>query len=80
MKTSKEIKKWLEEHNWYKAFKNNVCKDTFISGMAEKILNGEFGIDTISGSFTWFKYSYDNINGINFWSNVNKEFKDWYNS
>lgn len=80
MKTSEEIKKWLEEHNWYKEFRDIVYKDNFFAGTAERVLNGEFGIDTISGSFTWFKYSYDNINGANFWNNVNEEFKNWYNS
>lgn len=54
MKTSKQIREWLEAQPWYELFRLNThCGN---SGNVEKILRGDYERGTIALSFWLGKY------------------------
>lgn len=73
MKTAEEVKAWLEKQDWYKEFCHEVdkCNDT---ENRDRILNGEFLDETITGAFDWLNTE----KTIGSWTNRNAEFKDWF--
>lgn len=73
MKTAKQIKRWLERHKWYGAFKDQVvCKDwNFLTGAKGKVLDGEIGRNTIAAGFLWS----DSNEGFEFWSKIDLKFR-----
>lgn len=82
MKTPAEIVAWLKSHKWYRSYVKHT-RSTFTDAklnIANKFINGEKGIDTITGAFIWSEHPYRKKNGISFWGNIDYEFKDWFKS
>lgn len=72
MKTIKQVKEYMQAHNWYWAWKAN----TEHTG---KVINDEFwqrlnGRGLINYSFTWS----ETPQRRSFWSEIDQEFSNWW--
>jgi hypothetical protein len=76
MKNEQEVKQWLEEQPWYGQFKAHVESREYFILYRNKILNGEFLLDTIMSAFFWEETS----EGFDVWNKRNSEFWEWYYS
>lgn len=74
MKTSEQIKEWLERQLWYEQYKTNLFWENDSSLVSRKYLSGDEGGLTISKAFYWR----DTEEGFDFWNDVNKKFVDWF--
>ena len=75
MKTTRQIRQWLESHKWYNSFRKQVW-GTFAGDMIaiKRIMSGELGENTISSGFDWRQ----SAEGIKFWSEIDNKFREWY--
>lgn len=80
MRTEKQIKDWLKEQSWYADYVFNCVKRTTNLNDTiqhlKKALDGNLGINTISGAFYWAETPQEYL----FWMTINTEFKMWYNN
>lgn len=85
MKTEKEIAEWLKQQSWYNEFVENIkihCKHNGINTNLKlsSILSGKCNMNTIIAAFHWGNYPHNNIDGGEYWRNINLDFINWYNS
>lgn len=75
MRTARQIRRWLESHKWYGSFRRQVLESVKpIDPDAFKVLNGEFGRNTITAGFFWWRAD----EGWHFWEKIDRQFKEWY--
>ncbi len=71
MKTPEQIRAWLKSREWFPQFMRNTIDYDYRTA---EVLSGDRGQDTVLDAFCWV-YAPE---GLNFWSEKNLEFREWY--
>lgn len=71
IKTPEQIRAWLKSREWFPQFMRNTIDYDYRTA---EVLSGDRGQDTVLDAFYWV-YAPE---GLNFWSEKNQEFREWY--
>ena len=74
-KTSAAVSKWLKKQEWYESYIETLERfREYDNEDIERFLKGHMMEDTIYAAFPW----YLSPEGMDFWKDINKQFKEWF--